>query len=54
MTIREDLKCLSVGKVYPLLKYLAEQAGLSVSAWIRTIAIKEYKKERSKEVLKMG
>ena len=49
--IRPDLKCLSVGKVYPLLRYLAEKAGLSVSAWIRNITIKEYKKEKSKELV---
>ena len=49
-TTREDLKCLSVGKVYSLLKYLAEKTGLSVSAWVRNIAIKEYNKEKKKEI----
>lgn len=51
MTARNDsLKCLSIGSVYHLLQYLAKKAGLNVSAWIRNMAIKEYGKEKKKEL----
>lgn len=47
---REDLKTLSIGKVYPLLQYLAKRAGLSVSAWVRTTVLKEYRKVKKRMV----
>lgn len=48
--VRPDLVCLSIGKIKNMLDYLSEQQGLSASSYIRQMVIKEFKKERKKEL----
>lgn len=46
----DPLKCLSIGSVWDMLRYLSEQQKLSASSYIRQMVVKEFKKERKKEL----
>ena len=52
--VRPDLKCLSIGEIWDKLKYLSNQEGLSASGYIRQIILRQYKKERGKELISVG
>jgi len=47
--IRRDLKCLSLGETaYSMCKTLAKEAGLSVSAYLRLLIQKNFKRNKNK------